>query len=53
MGKKIKAVVDKMKPKFMKGCEENGLNLEKVEKVWTDWEKFRNILINLILPVTP
>jgi len=46
MGKKIKAVVDKMKPKFMKGCEENGLNLEKVEKVWTDWEKFAEYAFN-------
>ena len=45
MGKKIKSVVDKMKPKFMKGCEVNGFNLEKVEKVWTDWEKFVNMLL--------
>ena len=44
MGKKIKSVVEKMKPKFMEGCKENGLDLEKVEKVWTDWEKFAEYL---------
>ncbi|MAO71159.1 MAG: DNA polymerase III subunit alpha [Flavobacteriales bacterium] len=46
MGKKIKSVVDKMKPKFLKGCEENGFNLEKVEKVWSDWEKFAEYAFN-------
>ena len=46
MGKKIKAVVDKMKPKFMNGCKENGLDLEKVEKVWKDWEKFAEYAFN-------
>ena len=46
MGKKIKSVVDKMKPKFMKGCEENGLDLEKGKKRWTDWEKFAEYAFN-------
>ncbi|HJM16054.1 MAG TPA: DNA polymerase III subunit alpha, partial [Flavobacteriales bacterium] len=46
MGKKIKSVVEKMKPKFMKGCEDNGLDLEKVEKVWKDWEKFTEYAFN-------
>ena len=46
MGKKIKSVVDKMKPKFMKGCVKNGFDLEKVEKVWTDWEKFASYAFN-------
>ncbi|MBT5858325.1 MAG: DNA polymerase III subunit alpha, partial [Flavobacteriales bacterium] len=46
MGKKIKSVVDKMKPKFLKGCEDNGLDLEKVEKVWADWEKFAEYAFN-------
>jgi len=46
MGKKIKSVVEKMKPKFMEGCKENGLDLEKVEKVWTDWEKFAEYAFN-------
>jgi len=46
MGKKNKAVVDKMKPKFMQGCKENGLDLEKVEKVWIDWEKFTEYAFN-------
>ena len=46
MGKKIKSVVEKMKPKFMDGCKENGLDLEKVEKVWTDWEKFAEYAFN-------
>ncbi|HJM16182.1 MAG TPA: OB-fold nucleic acid binding domain-containing protein, partial [Flavobacteriales bacterium] len=46
MGKKIKSVVDKMKPKFLRGCEDNGLDLEKVEKVWADWEKFAEYAFN-------
>ena len=46
MGKKIKSVVDKMKPKFFAGCEENNLDLEQVEKVWTDWEKFTEYAFN-------
>jgi len=46
MGKKIKSVVEKMKPKFMKGCEDNGLDLEKVEKIWKDWEKFTEYAFN-------
>ena len=46
MGKKIKSVVEKMKPKFMEGCKENGLDLKKVEKVWTDWEKFAEYAFN-------
>jgi len=46
MGKKIKSVVKDMKPKFMKGCEDNGLDLEKVEKVWKDWEKFTEYAFN-------
>ncbi|MBT6809264.1 MAG: DNA polymerase III subunit alpha, partial [Flavobacteriales bacterium] len=46
MGKKIKSVVNKMKPKFLKGCEDNGLDLEKVEKVWADWEKFAEYAFN-------
>ena len=46
MGKKIKSIVDKMKPKFLRGCEDNGLALEKVEKVWADWEKFAEYAFN-------
>ena len=46
MGKKIKSVVENMKPKFMKGCKDNGLDLEKVEKVWKDWEKFTEYAFN-------
>jgi len=40
MGKKQKAVIDKMWPKFLEGCTENGHPEEKVAKIWKDWEAF-------------
>ena len=40
MGKKIKSVIDKLKPKFFDGCEKNGFDIKVVEKIWTDWEAF-------------
>ena len=35
MGKKIKSVLDKLKPKFFEGCEKNGFDIKVVEKIWT------------------
>lgn len=46
MGKKLKEVLDKMKPKFMDGCEKNGHELKICEKVWTDWEAFASYAFN-------
>jgi DNA polymerase III subunit alpha len=46
MGKKQLAVLDKMKPKFLAGCEKNGHSLPTCEKVWTDWEAFASYAFN-------
>ncbi|RLD74148.1 MAG: DNA polymerase III subunit alpha [Bacteroidetes bacterium] len=46
MGKKQKAVMEKLKVKFIEGCEKNGLPKEKVEKVWTDWQEFAKYAFN-------
>ena len=46
MGKKIKAVLDKLKPKFFAGCEANGFDVNTVDKIWTDWEAFASYAFN-------
>ncbi len=46
MGKKKKEIIDQLKPKFMEGCQKNGYDLKKVEKVWTDWEAFAAYAFN-------
>jgi DNA polymerase-3 subunit alpha len=46
MGKKQKAVLDKMKGQFMKGAVEKGFPEDKLEKIWTDWEKFAQYAFN-------
>jgi DNA polymerase-3 subunit alpha len=46
MGKKQKAVMEKLKVKFIEGCEKNGLPKEKVVKVWSDWEEFAKYAFN-------
>ncbi len=46
MGKKKKALVDKMWPKFLEGCEKNGHPKDKVEKIWKDWEAFASYAFN-------
>jgi DNA polymerase III alpha subunit len=46
MGKKQLAVLDKMKPKFLAGCEKNGHALPTCEKIWTDWEAFASYAFN-------
>ena len=46
MGKKQKAVLDKMKPKFIAQASAKGLAVEKLEKIWTDWEKFASYAFN-------
>ncbi|MGB0186845.1 MAG: DNA polymerase III subunit alpha [Flavobacteriaceae bacterium] len=46
MGKKQKTVLDKMKPKFIAQATAKGLAAEKLEKIWTDWEKFASYAFN-------
>ncbi|SHM86049.1 DNA polymerase III, alpha subunit [Chitinophaga jiangningensis] len=46
MGKKQKAVLDKMKSQFMEGCQKNGHDLKICDKVWTDWEAFASYAFN-------
>ena len=46
MGKKIKAVIDKLKPKFFDGCISNGYDLNVVEKIWSDWQAFASYAFN-------
>ncbi|MFN4299608.1 MAG: DNA polymerase III subunit alpha [Thermaurantimonas sp.] len=46
MGKKQKAVLDKMKPKFIDQATAKGFPIEKLEKIWTDWEAFASYAFN-------
>ncbi|GIV32229.1 MAG: DNA-directed DNA polymerase [Saprospiraceae bacterium] len=46
MGKKQKAVLDKMYSKFIDGCLKNGLPQDKCEKIWRDWEAFASYAFN-------
>ncbi len=46
MGKKKKAIVDQMKPKFIEGGKANGHNPATLEKIWGDWEKFASYAFN-------
>lgn len=46
MGKKKKAIVDAMKPKFIKQGTENGHDPKVLEKIWSDWEKFASYAFN-------
>ena len=46
MGKKQKAVLDKMKDKFIEGCAKNGHPKNICEKIWTDWEAFAQYAFN-------
>jgi DNA polymerase III subunit alpha len=46
MGKKQKAVLDKMKVKFVDGATAKGHPADKLEKIWTDWEAFAQYAFN-------
>jgi len=46
MGKKQKAVLDKMKPSFVERGAANGHDVEKLEKIWKDWEAFASYAFN-------
>ncbi|MGF1560277.1 MAG: DNA polymerase III subunit alpha [Flavobacteriaceae bacterium] len=46
MGKKIFAVLQKMKPQFLKGGAANGHPEDILEKIWKDWEAFAAYAFN-------
>ena len=46
MGKKQKAVLDKMKVQFVEGATAKGHDKVILEKVWTDWEAFAQYAFN-------
>ena len=46
MGKKQRAVLDKMKPKFIEGCGKRGHDAKICEKIWSDWEAFASYAFN-------
>jgi DNA polymerase-3 subunit alpha len=46
MGKKKKALLDKMLPKFIEGGTQRNHPKEKLEKIWKDWEAFASYAFN-------
>ena len=46
MGKKIFALLQKLKPQFLDGGERNGHPREVLEKIWKDWEAFASYAFN-------
>ncbi|HBK84175.1 MAG TPA: DNA polymerase III subunit alpha, partial [Flavobacterium sp.] len=46
MGKKDRATLDKMKPKFIKQASEKGHDAKILEKIWKDWEAFASYAFN-------
>jgi DNA polymerase III subunit alpha len=46
MGKKQKSILDKMKSKFIDGCQAKGHEPKICEKIWTDWEAFAMYAFN-------
>ena len=46
MGKKQKSVLDKMKAQFISGATAKGIQQDKLEKIWTDWEAFAQYAFN-------
>jgi DNA polymerase-3 subunit alpha len=46
MGKKIKAVLDELKPKFINNGMQNHYPKLTLEKIWADWEKFASYAFN-------
>jgi len=46
MGKKQKAVLDKMKGQFIEGAKGKGHPEDKLQKIWTDWEAFAQYAFN-------
>lgn len=46
MGKKDRPTLDKMKPLFLKQGGEKGHPVDKLEKIWRDWEAFASYAFN-------
>lgn len=46
MGKKQIDVMNQLKEKFVAGCKKKDYDVEKVNKVWADWEKFAQYAFN-------
>jgi len=46
MGKKIFALLEKLKPQFLDGGESNGHPRDVLEKIWKDWEAFASYAFN-------
>ncbi|WP_422356446.1 DNA polymerase III subunit alpha [Roseivirga pacifica] len=46
MGKKQRAVLDKMKPKFVDQAKAKGHAQDKLDKIWRDWEAFASYAFN-------
>ncbi|MBO0331267.1 DNA polymerase III subunit alpha [[Muricauda] lutisoli] len=46
MGKKIFALLEKLKPQFLNGGEKNGHPRDILEKIWKDWEAFASYAFN-------
>ena len=46
MGKKIFALIEKLKPQFIEGGKKNGHPEEILEKIWRDWEAFAAYAFN-------
>ena len=46
MGKKQRATLDKMKPKFINGAVARGHDAAICEQIWTDWEAFASYAFN-------
>jgi DNA polymerase-3 subunit alpha len=46
MGKKQIAILQKMKAQFIEGATKKGHPVEKLDKIWTDWEAFAQYAFN-------
>lgn len=46
MGKKNRETLDKMKKQFIEGASAKLLPIERLEKIWTDWEAFAQYAFN-------
>ena len=46
MGKKIIAILNELKGKFIEGGVKNGHDKDILEKIWADWEKFASYAFN-------
>ena len=46
MGKKKIEEMNKLKIEYLEGCKKNGIDEEKADKVWKDWEEFAKYAFN-------